>query len=66
MKEKIILKSANPEEYGDLVVECRVIENDKIGEYLETIPAERKFVGYKYAPVVVRDGIEGEVVETVL
>ena len=66
MKEKIILKSANPEEYEDLVVECRVIENDKIGEYLETIPAERKFVGYKYAPVVVRDGIEGEVVETVL
>ena len=35
MKEKIILKSANPEEYEDLVVECRVIENDKIGVFNE-------------------------------
>ena len=28
MKE-IILKSANPEEYPDLAVECKVIPNDK-------------------------------------
>lgn len=66
MKKKIILTSANPEEYGDLVVECRVIESEEVGEYLKTIPAERKFVAYKNAPVVVRDGVEGEVIKTVL
>ena len=66
MKEKIILKSACPEQYEDLVIECRVIENDKIGECLETIPNERKFVAYKTGAVLARPGIVGEKVKTVL
>ena len=66
MKEKVILKSTNPEEYEDLVIECRVILNDKIGEYLDGIPGERKFWGYKTAPVIARPGKVGESIETVL
>lgn len=62
MKEKIILKSTNPDEYEDLVVECRVIENEEIGDYLSTIPEDKKFVAYKSAPVIIRDGIEGETI----
>lgn len=66
MKEKVVLKSANPEEYGDLVIECRVIPNDKIGEYLESIPEERKFTAYKTGKVIARRGVVGESVKTVL
>lgn len=66
MKEKIILKSVCPEEYGDLEVECRVIENDKIGEYLESIPESRKFQAYKTGQVVAIRGELGENVKTVL
>lgn len=66
MKEKIILKSAHPEEYGDLEVECKVIPNDQIGAYLTTIPEDRKIVGYKNTPVYARVGQEGEVVKTTL
>ena len=66
MKEKIILKSRHPEEYPDLVVECRVIPNDKIGEYLKSIPEERKFYAYKSEPVLARDGKVGEVIKTTL
>lgn len=66
MKEKIVLKSANPEEYGDLVIECRVIENAKIGEYLESIPEEEKIVAYKTGRVLARKGELGEKVFTVL
>ena len=66
MKEKIILKSSHPEEYPDLAVECKVIPNDKIGEYLETIPEEKKFYAYKTALVQARKGIVGEVIKTTL
>lgn len=66
MKEKIILKSAHPEEYADLVIECRVIPNDKIGEYLENIPEERKFYAYKTGEVKARQGRVGEVIKTTL
>lgn len=66
MKEKVILKSANPEQYGDLVIECKVIANDKIGEYLESIPEERKITAYKTGKVVAREGVVGEEVITVL
>lgn len=66
MKEKIILKSLHPEEYGDLEVECRVIENDKIGEYLDSLPESQKFIAYKTGQVMARKGILGEKVKTVL
>lgn len=66
MKEKIILKSANPEQYGDIEIECRVIQNDEIGSYLESIPEERKFYAYKSAAVVAMPGVPGEKVSTVL
>lgn len=66
MREKIILKSTNPEQYGDLIVECKVIENDKIGAYLDTIPEERKFIGYKTGMVLARQGKVDEQVKTVL
>ena len=66
MKEKIVLKSAHPEEYPDLVIECRVIPNDKIGEYLESIPESKKFYAYKSESVKARKGIVGEDIHTVL
>lgn len=66
MKEKIVLKSANKEEYGDLVIECKVIPNDKIGEYLQSIPEERKFKAYKSGEVIIREGNVGEKIKTTL
>lgn len=66
MKKKIVLKSLHPAEYDDLVIECKVIPNDKIGEYLETIPEEQKFYAYKSAPVLARTGKPGEVIKTYL
>ncbi len=66
MKVKIILKSMHPEEYPDLEVECKVIPNDKIGEYLATIPEDRKFYAYKNGVVQARQGQVGEKIHTVL
>lgn len=66
MKEKVILKSAHPEEYPDLVVECRVIQNDEIGSYLDTIPEERKFYAHKTGEVLARQGKVGEEIKTSL
>jgi len=66
MKEKIILKSTNPELYPDLEIECRVLQNNEIGAYLDTIPEERKFYASKHAKVRVRLGKKGELIKTVL
>ena len=66
MKEIIILKSANPELYGDLEIECWVIENDEIGEYLRSISEEKKFEAYKTGEVVARKGTPGQLIKTVL
>lgn len=66
MKEKVILKSVNPDQYPDLVIECRVIPNDQIGEYLSSIPDERKFTAYKSEPVKARSGKVGEIIKTTL
>lgn len=64
MKEKIILKSARPEEYPDLEVECKVIKNSEIGEYIRNIPEDKKFTAYKSARVKARVGEVGEQVVT--
>lgn len=66
MKEKIILKSTNPDLYPDLEIECRVLQNNEIGAYLDTIPEERKFYASKHAKVRVRLGEKGELIKTVL
>lgn len=66
MKQKIILKSVNPIEYPDLEVECKVIENDKIGDYLATISDENKFYAHKSSKVTACRGNVGEKVKTVL
>ena len=66
MKEKIILKSTNPELYPDLEIECRVLQNNEISAYLDTIPEERKFYASKHAKVRVRLGEKGELIKTVL
>lgn len=66
MKEKIILKSTNPELYPNLEIECRVLQNNEIGAYLDTIPEERKFYASKHAKVRVRLGEKGELIKTVL
>ena len=66
MKEKIILKSTNPELYPDLEIECRVLQNNEIGAYLDTIPEERKLYASKHAKVRVRLGEKGELIKTVL
>ncbi len=66
MKEKIVLKSTHPEEYPDLTVECKVIPNDKIGEYIGTIPEDKKFYAHKDGLVSARIGIPGEKITTTL
>ena len=66
MKEKIILKSTNPKEYGDLVIECRVIPNDQIGSYLAGISDDKKFVACKTGKVRAQVGMPGEKVMTTL
>lgn len=59
MTEGINLKSANPSEYPDLTVNCRVIPNSEINAYLKTILNERKKMGTKTAPV-----LENVIIET--
>jgi hypothetical protein len=66
MYKEIVLKSVKPEEYGDEVVTCRVIENADVNAYLATIPEERRHQATKVAPVEARRGEEGEVIHTVL
>jgi hypothetical protein len=66
MKEKVVLKSVHPEQYGDLVIECRVIKNSEITKYLSSRPEESKSIGYKTGRVTARKGKKGEVVKTVL
>ena len=63
---EIVLKSPRPEEYPDLVVRCRVIKRDKIGEYIKNIPDEDKCVGCKTQPVEARVGVVGETIVTTL
>ena len=43
--KKVVLRSCNPEEYPDLEITCRVIENGEIGEYVSQIPDEKKCIG---------------------
>jgi len=64
--KKIILKSTHPEEYPDLTLECKVIPNAEIGEYIKSIPEERKFTAYKSKPVEARPGKVGEKVTSTL
>ena len=64
--KKIVLKSVHPEEYPDLVIECRVLKNEEIGGYLSTIPQEKKTKAYKSAIVTARRGTVGEEVKSVL
>ena len=66
MFKEIVLKSVKPEEYGDEVVTCKVIENADVNAYLATIPEEKKYRATKFAPVVARPGKVGEVIHTVL
>ena len=66
MKKKVILTSTNPSEYPDLVVECKVVKNSEISEYINSIPEERKFNAYKSTPVQARVGKLGEKVVSVL
>ena len=66
MMKEIVLKSVKPEEYGDEVVTCRVIENEDINAYIATIPEERRVIATKVAPVEAKPGTVGEVIHTVL
>ena len=62
----IVLKSCNSELYPDLEVQCKVLQNEEIGEYLSKIDETKKVVGYKNTPVLARIGETGEKVDTVL
>ena len=66
MKKLIKLTSTNPSEYPDLVVECRVIKNSEISEYIDNIPEERKFTAYKSTPIKARIGKLGEKIVTII
>ena len=43
---------------------CKVIPNEKIKEYVDNIPDENKQIATKVAPVAAREGKEGEVIST--
>lgn len=64
--KKVVLKSCSPEEYPDLEITCKVLQNDEIGEYLSHIPEDKKCIGNKVAPVKARVGVVGETVTSVL
>lgn len=66
MKEKIVLKSARPDEYPDLEVECRVIPEGGITEYLESLESTTVVQAFKTGVVQARVGEEGEKVVTTL
>lgn len=66
MMKEVVLKSCRPEEYGDEVVTCKVIENADIAAYIATIPEEKKVMATKVAPVAARWGEVGETIHTVL
>ena len=56
MEKKIVLKSIKPEEYGDVEVTCRVIENADINAYLATIPEERR-IEYELSSIKAPDEV---------
>ena len=62
----VVLKSTYPDQYPDITVKCRVIENDKIGAYIDSIDDSEKFVATKTAPVEARLGKVGEQIHTTL
>ncbi len=64
--QNVVLKSANPEQYPDRVVKCRVIKREDIGNYIDNIPEEDKCVGCKSESVEARIGQVGEKVLTTL
>ena len=66
MREKVVLKSAKPEEYPNLELNCKVIKNADIGSYLDEISDDKKFEASKNGLVEARLGTPGEVVKTVL
>ena len=61
-KRKVVLKSAHPESYPDMEIECLFIPNGEINSYISSIPEEERSVGYKSAPVLARIGEVGEAV----
>ncbi len=63
---KVILKSAHPEAYGDLEIECRELTREELTKYIEQTPETEKFVGTKTAPVAARKGTPGEEIVTKL
>ena len=65
-KIQITLRSANPEEYGDLTIECPLIPNHLIGKFVSRLAEEKKFYAHKSAPVSARIGTPGEKVVTTL
>ncbi len=64
---KVTLKSAHPELYGDLIIECReLLSAEELTKYLASIPESEKFLAHKEAPVIARRGIPGEEIHTIL
>ena len=69
MKEEyvdIVLKSVHPEHYPDKIVKCRVIQNEDIKAYVDSMADENKIIASKSAPVNARLGNIGETVHTSL
>lgn len=66
--KKLVLTSLNPDEYEDLTIECKVVEDMK--DYATALIAAQKEAGNKpkqvkkTVSVVVREGIVGEEVDT--
>ena len=63
---KVVLKSAHPEQYGDLEIECRELTREELTEYIANAPAQDKMVGTKTAVVEARKGVPGEEIVTKL
>ena len=62
----VTLKSLDKAEYPDRVATCRIIPNDMLEEYLDSISDEDKFYAVNDRSLYTRTGIPGEIIKTTL
>lgn len=63
----ITLESASPDDYEDLLLECKVLDTeDKIEAYLNLIPLSQKIIAVDNSDYSARPGLPGEQVDTSL
>ena len=64
--ETVTFKSADPKEYPDKEVICRVVPKEALEDYLKNIPESEKFYARRRGSLYVRYGVPGEIINTSL